>query len=289
MSQFSPNKIFNHLDRIHEWKTKGLSRPITYEIDMTNLCDALCPFCFGYSDRTSTNFSLTFDEAKDIVDQIHDFGGKAITFTGGGEPLCNPDTLKVLQYVRKKGLDAGFITNGYALNPEKCRIIVENCTWVRISLDAGTESFYAISHGMGEKVFNRVKENIAELVRIKKELGSDVTIGTGFLTFDEMTDDMLNFVVLSRELGVDYAQFRPLLKREQDKEINEFADEKILENLSKAASYSTDTFSLLCSISKYTKLMSGSGKRSYGKCYGHHFATVVSRPQGRLWPEGRRA
>lgn len=276
MSQFSPNKIFNHLDRVHEWRTTGLSRPVTIELDMTNLCDACCPYCFGYSDRINTAYSLTLEDAKDIIDQIKNFGGKAVTFTGGGEPLCNPHTMDAVTYAGGLGLDIGFITNGFALDKEKSRTIAENCTWVRVSLDAGTEDYYPVTHGLNGEVFNKVKENIAELVRIKKETGSSVTIGAGFLTFTEMTDDMLNFVELSRSLGVDYAQFRPLLKRTQDEEINEKSDRRIIRNLEQANSFSSKDFKVLCSVSKYEKLRSGTGKRSYSVCHGHHFAAVIA-------------
>ena len=37
VKQFSSDKILAHLDRIEEWLETGVSRPITFELDMTNL------------------------------------------------------------------------------------------------------------------------------------------------------------------------------------------------------------------------------------------------------------
>ena len=69
MNIFSSHKILKHLDRIIEWQRRGLSHPITYELDMTNLCDSKCPFCFGFYERDKNKASLSFDEAKKIIKQ----------------------------------------------------------------------------------------------------------------------------------------------------------------------------------------------------------------------------
>jgi len=82
VKQFSFDKILNHIDRIYEWLYKGISHPITYELDMTNLCNHRCPNCFGFFGE-SKDF-LTLEEAKNIIKQIKDFGGRGLTFTGGG-------------------------------------------------------------------------------------------------------------------------------------------------------------------------------------------------------------
>ena len=103
VKQFSSDKILSHIDRINEWLQIGLSRPITYELDMTNVCNNNCPFCFGYHKRKENLHSMSVEKALDIIDQIKEFGGKAVTFTGGGEPLCNPDTIKVIEYAYNRG------------------------------------------------------------------------------------------------------------------------------------------------------------------------------------------
>ncbi len=276
MTQFSSNKIFNHLERLSEWRDKGISRPVTYELDMTNLCDSRCCFCFGYKDRERKPYSIKLPEAKNIIKQIDDFGGKAVTFTGGGEPLCNPDTMDALEYAASLGLDVGFISNGIALNGEKIRILVNSCKWIRISLDAGSKKYYLISHGLDSGIFKKVVENTGKLVEEKRRTGSPVTIGTGFLTFPEMTEDMEDFIRVSSEIGVDYAQFRPLLKNFREKEINLNIDKKILQNLEKGLKYGVNGFNVLYSKNKYEKMKKNKVARNYKKCLGHNFATVIA-------------
>ena len=56
-NQFSSSKILKHIDRINEWQKKGISRPITYELDMTNICNSKCHFCFGFFDQKNNQVS----------------------------------------------------------------------------------------------------------------------------------------------------------------------------------------------------------------------------------------
>jgi MoaA/NifB/PqqE/SkfB family radical SAM enzyme len=276
MNQFNPGKILKHLERIVEWQRTEFSRPITYELDMTNRCNSKCPYCFGFANRENDSSFIDIASARNIIGQIKDFGGKGLTFTGGGEPLCNRDTIKAVQYAAKTGLDVGFITNGILLDEKKAEILVNHCTWIRVSLDAGTRGVYKITHGLGPDVFDKVVRNISVLVKKKKERKSKVTIGTGFITFPDVADDMVAYTELSRRLGVDYAQFRPLLKNFQQKEINVNPEFRILKNIEECQGLKTKTFNVLCSIHKYNNMSNGSLKRDYAKCYGHHFATVIS-------------
>jgi len=276
MNQFSSAKILKHLDRVNEWRTTGLSRPLTYELDMTNICNSKCPFCFGFYNQSEDRSFLSLKDAEDIIGQIKRFGGKGLTFTGGGEPLCNPATAEAVKFARSVGLDVGFITNGILLDKKTAVTLVDNCTWIRISLDAGTKNIYRTTHGLNDKTFDKVVKNASMLVKIKKARKSNVTTGTGFITYPEVIPDMPAFTRLSKKIGVDYAQFRPLLKAFNKKELNQTPDRTVIKVIDECTKMSTPGFKVLCSIHKYGNMYNGEVKRTYDKCYGHNFATVVS-------------
>jgi MoaA/NifB/PqqE/SkfB family radical SAM enzyme len=275
VNQFSSDKILRHLDRIIYWQKTGISRPITYELDVTNICNSKCPFCFGFSSRQYDNSCLNISDIKAILSQIKKFGGKGVTFTGGGDPLCNVATMDAVKYAKKIGLDIGFITNGILLTEEKAKILVNCCTWIRISLDAGTMETYKISHGIDGGVFNKIVNNIEVLVNAKKKMQKKITIGTGFITFSEVKGDMLAYTKLSRKLGVDYAQFRPLLKKFDQREINNEYDREILVEIEKCLKLYTKDFKVLYSSHKYGNMEHNKSRRNYQKCYGHNFAAVI--------------
>jgi MoaA/NifB/PqqE/SkfB family radical SAM enzyme len=279
VSQFASSKILQHIDRISEWKENKISRPITYELDMTNVCNAKCPFCFGFFEQSKHLVSMNLKEAKKILKQIKSFGGRAVTFTGGGEPLCNKDTTNAIVYAKKIGLDVGFITNGILLNQDIIKDIVNNCTWIRISLDAASREKYKITHGMNSTTFDTVLENIKILVKTKKKYKSSITIGVGLLTYDKTIDDIIPFAKLGLSLGVDYAQYRPLLKKFKEKEINNKNQSVVLNNMKTAEKYGTKNFLVVSSIHKYVLMEMGNTKRQYDICHGHNFATVVAADQ----------
>ena len=277
VKQFSADKILAHLDRIEEWVRTGISRPITFELDMTNLCNHKCPSCFGFYGRYSRD-SLIFKEAKDIIYQIKKFGGKGLTFTGGGEPLCNVDTIKAVEYARKVGLDVGFITNGMLINKKISKILLKNCVWIRISLDAATPAMFRFTHGMNEKAFDKILYNIRLLVKDKKRFCSKTTIGVGYLTSPESKEEIYKFAILCHNLKVDYAQFRPLLSRFGNHRVDysKKAQEEIIGKVQKSIELSKDGFQVLYSKHKYDCINDSQVIRSYNACYGHNFAAVIS-------------
>lgn len=277
VKQFASDKILAHIDRITEWLKKGISRPITYELSMTNICNNRCPYCFGFYERANKKDSLKKGEAKDIIYQIKRFGGKGLTFTGGGEPLCNPYTINAVKYARRIGLDTGFITNGLLINEKIAKSLLKNCTWLRISLDAATKEMFKLTHGLDGKAFEKVINNIRLLVKIKKALDSKCTIGVGFLTSPETKKEIYRFVLLCRDLKVDYAQFRPLLRVYKGKEID-YSDgdqREIIYEIKKATALSENGYRVLYSQHKYNSMLKKDNLRMYKKCYGHHFATVI--------------
>jgi GTP 3',8-cyclase len=277
VKQFSSDKILGHLDRITEWLGAGLSRPITYELDMTNLCNHRCSYCFGFYDQNS-RASLTLKEAKEIIRQIKGFAGRGLTFTGGGEPLCNPETIQAVEFAKHIGLDIGFITNGTLITPAIAEKLLENCTWIRISLDAATPEMFELTHGLNGKAHASVIENIKVLVNQKIKMSSSCTIGIGYITFPQSKKEILKFAKLCKELGADYVQYRPLLpafsrgKADYDKK----TQESILKEIKMCIGLSGKNYQVLYSKHKYDSVVGGETAKSYGKCYGHHFAAVIA-------------
>lgn len=265
VKQFSSDKILKHLDKVNSWLEGRNPFAITVEFDPTNICNSNCKDCAG--GRTEKTTSISLDEGKRIIKELKELGARGLTFTGGGEPLCNPATIEFVKYAKELGFDIGFITNGLLFTKEICELLVKSCVWIRISLDAGNYEIYKLTHGLNKESFEKAVQTTKFLVEMKKELNSDVTIGTGFLTSPETIGGILDFVRLSKELEVDYAQFRPYHHSQYDLKI----ENAILET-EKLAS---DSFNVLSSKHKYECMKLNDYGRNYGVCYGHQFATVI--------------
>ena len=245
---------------------------------MTNACNQSCPHCFGF-DPQRDGARLSWDDARRIIDSAVEAGVRGLTFTGGGEPLVNPETPRAVAYAAKLGLDVGFITNAQALPAAAADILLGGCVWLRVSLDAATPEVFRRTHGGGPEQFARVLDNIRLLVRRKAETGSRTTLGLGFLTSPGTAADIYGFAALGRELGVDYAQYRPLLRRRGEAEID-YSDGKMLAEMERAArEFSSETYRVVCSEHKYRRIAEGRIGRGYRRCYGQHFAMVAAADQ----------
>lgn len=277
VKQFAGDKILRHSSRIKEFFRSGKSRPITVEFDMTNLCNHKCPFCFGYYKRDKSAAHMSSSEAKAIIDQLKDAGSLAITFTGGGDPLVNKSTIQVMEYTKSIGLDVALITNGLALSPDISKRALGVCTWLRVSVDASDADTYKKTHGVGKDAWETMIANLKKLVSLKKESGSECTIGVGYLTTPDTInkEKMLSFVRLFKEIGVDYSQFRPLMPRWDEKK--EIGPDDSLSIIQECIKESGPSYDVLYSKPKYELMKKNIADwRPYGVCLGVNFTTVVS-------------
>jgi MoaA/NifB/PqqE/SkfB family radical SAM enzyme len=236
---------------------------ISVELDLTNLCNNRCPRCTGIKDK---NVSLTFVQVRKLVDELADvFNAKSIIISGGGEPLLNKDFVKMLYYIKSKGIDIGLNSNGYSLNAKNARAIADCCAYFRISLDAGTPEMYKKTHGVGMEAFEKVLGNIRMFDRIRKEAGSSVSFGTGYLTGRQTKGGILDFFKTSKACGVDFAQLRPFTNdlTSVDRELKE------------AGKLEDRNFKVASSDHKYSRF-ADDNKRPYKKCWGMFFNTVVT-------------
>lgn len=280
VKQFSSDKILKHLDRVNDWMQGKNPPPITVELDMTNSCNHRCPECVaGYFQRSSRD-SLSKEFAENIVRQLAEAGVRGLIFTGGGDPLCNKHTLDTVVLARELGLDVGFITNGTLLTKDACEVLVKNCVWVRVSLDAADPETYKRTHGLGAAAFEKVLKNIKRLADIKKKLDSRCTVGVGYLTNDLTKDGMLKAAEICGGLGVDYLQFRPMQIHQGGKFDYHWTD--VSDIIKECLKLSRPGYDVLFSKHKYDMMRRKDYGRNYKLCYGHQFATTIC-ADGRMY------
>ena len=69
------------------------------------------------------------------IDKLAELGTSLVTISGG-EPLLHPELDDVIGRIRKNGMVAGLITNGYLLVPERIeRLNRAGLEWLQISID----------------------------------------------------------------------------------------------------------------------------------------------------------
>src|SRR5438105_3996332 len=97
---------------------KGLAstyHPVLAHLIPTRRCNLSCAYCNEYDDHSKP---LPVETLFERVDRLAKLGTTIITISGG-EPLLHPELDLLIARIRKHGILAGMITNGYLLTPER--------------------------------------------------------------------------------------------------------------------------------------------------------------------------
>src|ERR1700726_2094549 len=106
--------------------------PLLAHIIPVRRCNLACEYCNEYDDFSKPVPTETMFRR---IDKLAELGTSVITISGG-EPLLHPELDDVIRRIRKRGMIAGLITNGYLLVAERIeRLNRAGLEWLQISID----------------------------------------------------------------------------------------------------------------------------------------------------------
>ena len=106
--------------------------PLLAHIIPVRRCNLACKYCNEFDDFSKPVPTETMFQR---VDKLAALGTSVITISGG-EPLLHPDLDDIIRRIRKHGMVAGLITNGYLLVAERIqRLNKAGLEWLQISID----------------------------------------------------------------------------------------------------------------------------------------------------------
>ena len=71
--------------------------------ELTRACELKCLHCRAEAQYHRDPHELTFEDGKQLIDQIYDMGNPMLVFTGG-DPLMRKDVYQLADYAIKKGV-----------------------------------------------------------------------------------------------------------------------------------------------------------------------------------------
>lgn len=275
LRQFSQYKILYHFSLIQEILAGKNPFPVSCEIDPSNYCNHACEWCYFVESRESHLSSIPREILLRVVDELSKGGTKAITFTGGGEPLLNEATLFAIEKASACGMKTGLVTNGALLEREKSELIVKHCSFVRFSVDAGSsKTFEAVHKPKNPKVdnFERIIQNLSYLVEAKKRTGKEMPIGVGFIVHPKNYEDIYLAAELFKKIGVNYFQVRPVFLSDNTLSLTEVWL-KAVEFIEKALELNNKSYQVLPIQRRFNEIMNTT--RGYNQCLIHNLLAVV--------------
>jgi len=127
-----PLKVLLDKDLMHETHCNNKLIPLHIQFLPTNRCNMNCRFC-SCSGRDAT-LEMDFDLACTIIEKCRKAGTKAVTITGGGEPLMYPRFTDMVNCFHTNSIKIGLVSNGLLLH-KVSKEALDRITWCRISND----------------------------------------------------------------------------------------------------------------------------------------------------------
>src|SRR3989440_11582342 len=110
----------------------GTDHPLLAHIIPVRRCNLACKYCNEFDDFSKP---VPVEAMFRRVDKLGELGTSVITISGG-EPLLHPELDDIIHSIRRHGMVAGLITNGYLLTGDRIeRLNRVGLEWLSISID----------------------------------------------------------------------------------------------------------------------------------------------------------
>jgi len=271
------HKLIYHPTRVSKWyeakddwfKLKKIY-PIYVEVSPYGGCNHRCTFCaldyMGYE-----NIGLDFDVLKNTISNMASNGVKSIMFAGEGEPLLFKDLDLIVEHCKSVGIDSSLTTNFVPLNKNNIQKCIESCSWIKVSLNAGTAKTYAEVHQTKELDFDRVISNLEYALEYRKKNSLECTVGVQMLLLPENKSEAKILALKCKEIGVDYLVIKPY-SQHLSSETHKYENidySKMMDIQEQLEAISDESFNVVFRANTMNKHIEK--KQSYDKCYSTPF------------------
>src|SRR3989338_3063699 len=265
-------KIGWHSDRVRAWERGERIAPITIDMALTRACNYACSFCYAMLQENDRQV-ITTDVMYRFFDDCAEIGVRGISLVSDGESTLSPAYELSIKRGYELGISMASGTNAFVFNRRKLEVILPYLAYLRVNFSAGTRERYAQIMGVKPEWFDRVVENIRDMVDIKRRNNLNVTIGMQMVLMPQDADQILPFAQLGKELRPDYA----IIKHCSDDEesslgVDYNAYSSLYDLLEEAEALSDDEYKVVVKWSK----IKAKGTRSYQRCYGPPFLLQMS-------------
>lgn len=247
--------------------------PVAMEVNLSNYCNQGCHWCISENVQSNARLDINDPALEDFFKDFRTFGGRALSWSGGGEPTLHPNFEMAIELVASIGLDQGLVTHG-AFPKRLVRPIARGCEWIRISLDTYKPEVYAIKRRTKLAAFHRAVTNATLLVKHGAKVGLNMNVARWNI------DHIKGVYELASRIGADYLQIRPTLptpfapmQREQLLRINDIG--RILQDVQEIRESGSGSTRLVVSADKFNDLGKRGPKRQYQGCKSHRIFVVL--------------
>ena len=240
---YTKYKMFHYKDKLDSLsRDKAITPPIHIRIKPTNVCNHDCWYC-AYKvshlqlgkDMVERDF-IPEQKMLEIIDDCEKMGVKAITFSGGGEPLVYKYMPQTLRRLIQTNIAFATLTNGARLDGEIAEIFAKYGTWVRVSMDGYDNESYQKFRGVGKNEFDRIISNMEKF----KKIGGPCYLGVSYIVGHENWHKIYEIAKILKEIGIDSLKISPAIVSNVGEKTNLYHQDfykNAMEEIKKAQEY----------------------------------------------------
>ena len=223
---YSPLKIFHYPEKLLSLPVtdKAALPPLHIRIKPINKCNHNCRYCAYRADALqlgqdmSQKDMIPRENMRLLTEDIISMGVKAVTFSGGGEPLIYPYLAETLETLSQSPVKFAALTNGAGLKGRVAEMFSQSGTWIRISMDGWDDASYSRYRRIGDGEYSRIINNIKSF----KKLGGKCLLGVSLIIDKENYDTIYQHIKLLKDLGVDSVKISPCIMSNSGVENNTY-------------------------------------------------------------------
>lgn len=273
------HKLIYHPETVARWLKGENIYPVEVEISPSGTCNHRCVFCavdyIGYQpDFLNRDIIL-----RDIL-QMSRKGLKSVVCSGEGEPLLNKNMPDIANGIKSCGVDVAMSTNGVFFTKEIADECMGAFSWIRFSVAAMEEKTYdRVQRGKGGDL-ERVRINLSDAVKRKRDKELQTTLGVQCLLLNENAGQLVDMAKQLKEIGVDYLTIKPYSQHPHSDNIFHIDYKILLELEQDIKQYADDNFKIYFRVNAMKKVRQ---EKCYRRCYGLPFMTHID-AKGNVWP-----
>ena len=207
--------------------------PIQIHLEPSGRCNLLCPICPRGRGLIKRNQDLRLETFERVFTPLSETLVN-IMISGFGEPLLNPDCLKMVQFATRNGVSTSMNSNGTVLENRVEEILDAQLGLIKVSLDGAMSKSCHLYNT--DFPFKTVVAGV-EALRRKKEQGSykyPLIVGQ-FVVSEGTVNEMNRLEDWARGIGVERVKFKRLHhtmpgERERERLFSEHDFRQILAN-----------------------------------------------------------
>ena len=283
MNPYSNLKIFKHHDILKKIEEGEWNNPIYVRLKPTNVCNHHCSYCTygsgGTAQKTNNRDtvnscdSIPFEKMVQIVNDFQRLGVKAVTFSGGGEPLTYSYLPRTLDMLKDMEIEVSLISNGELLEGRLAERFY-SAQWVRISFDSPNEDEYCSLRGVKKNDYKKVVRNINDFAKKKDD---DCVLGVNYVISKSNYKRIYEVAGFLKSLGVENVKFAAVKLNEPEYHLE--IKDHVLDQIRQAKEQYEDESFIIVNNYENDWNDESNKKTDLFRCYTCRLVTVIGADQ----------